>query len=423
MHSWTARTFGSLQVRNFRILWLGTLSAFVSFFMSTVAQAIVAFDLTGTNGSVGLVVGGQGLGQLLFGPVGGVAADRFPRRFLVIASQAGITATFAVIAVLLALGLLTVWLLALGSFVVGAAFAFLGPARTSMMMDFVGPDRRGNAVALSQVALNASRVVGPPIVGLLIWLNYVGKPGAYFFMAGLYALALLLTVVLPPALRIASTGRTVLGDMSSGLMYVSRLPRLRLLVVSYGVVIMVGFPYVAVLPGLLENELGRDSGGMALTVIYTATAAGGLVASLWVASFADGGRADFVYGAGAVLFGVSLIATGLAPNYVTATAAMFVVGVGSGAFQTLNGALVAQTSSPEYFGRVLSLTFLAFAGFGIVAIPVGIAADAFGERPVLVTQGVLVSAAMALFLLVAARLPRAEPVAVHLRGPQPGGGK
>ncbi|MCC7363792.1 MAG: MFS transporter [Dehalococcoidia bacterium] len=424
MGSWFSATFSALSNQQFRTVWVGTLLAFISFFMSTVAQAIVAFDLTGKNSAVGVVVFGQGLGQMIFGPIGGAAADRFSKRMVVMVCQAAITFAFGAVGVLLVFDWLTVWLLALSSFIVGSAFGFLGPARTSLMVEYVGPEKRGNAVALSQVALNASRVVGPAIVGGLIAIFFVREAGAYLVMAGLYAASLVTTWILPPSPRdgFRSAGRNVFTDMAVGMRYVWQIPRLRLFVLSYVVVIMCGFPYVAVLPGLLENELGQDEG--ALTIVYTATAAGGLVASLAVASLADSKLASIVYPAMALLFGVTLIATGLSPNYLAVIIVMFVLGIGSGGFQTLNGALVAQASDPEYFGRVLSLTFLAFAAFGLIALPVGLAADHWGERSVLVAMGAIVSGAMVLFAIAAARVSnKTEGAVAPLTGPQPGGGQ
>ena len=83
---------------------------------------------------------------------------------------------------------------------------------------------------------------------------------------------------------------------------------------------------------------------------------------------------------------------GFTPTYVVLTIIMFVNGFGAGGFQTLNGAMVSHSTAPEYFGRVVSLTFLAFAASSIVALPMGFVADAYGERPTLIAAGVIVCA-------------------------------
>ena len=70
--------FSALRNPQFRLLWLGSLSAFVGFFASNVVQAVVAFDLTHRNDSVGMVTFGRGLAQVMFAPIGGALADRCP---------------------------------------------------------------------------------------------------------------------------------------------------------------------------------------------------------------------------------------------------------------------------------------------------------------------------------------------------------
>ena len=86
---WSASTFEALQIRGYRILWIGSTLAFVAFFMSTIAQSAVAFDLTGKNSDVGAVVFGQGLAMIVLAPFGGALADRLSKRMLLVVPQGG----------------------------------------------------------------------------------------------------------------------------------------------------------------------------------------------------------------------------------------------------------------------------------------------------------------------------------------------
>jgi len=421
--SWLTGTFAALQIRNFRILWTGTVLAFLAFFMSTVVQSVVAYDLTGRNSAVGVVVFGQGLGQMLCGPLGGAAADRLSKRFVILACQVTITGAFLFIALLLVTDLVTIPLLALGSFIIGSSFGFLGPSRQSFMFEIVGPERRGNAIALSQgVALNGARILSPAIAGLALDLAFVGKGGAYFTMAGFYVGAIITTIMLPRTRPNPNpSGRSVLGDLASGIRYVWGTPRLRVLILGYVLIIMTGFPYVTVLPGLVEAAFDRDS--EQVTILFSVSAVGGLLSSLWMASIADSSRANIVYPAASFLFGVSLIGTGLAPTWLTLAAAMFVVGLASGGFQTLNGALVAKVTNQEYFGRVISLTFVAFAAFGLMALPIGAVADAIGERTTLAIMGTLVCCIVTVFASMDLRVRRASARPTEIAHGEAGGGR
>lgn len=422
VRNWLSGTFTALVLRDFRVLWVGTILAFVAFFMSTVVQSVVAYDLTQKNSAVGVVVFAQGLGQMLFGPPGGAAADRLSKRFVIIVCQVTITLAFTGIALLLVTDLVTVAFLAVGSFVIGSSFGFLGPARQSFMFEIVGPERRGNAIALSQgVALNGARIVGPALAGLALGLTFFGKGGAYFVMAVFYIGAIITTVMLPATKPNPNpSGRSVLGDMASGVSYVWSHPQLRILILGYVLIIMMGFPYVTLLPGLVETAFNRDSDNV--TILFAVSAAGGLVSSLWMASIADSPRANLVYPVSAFLFGLSLIATGIAPTWFSLALAMFIVGIASGGFQTLNGALVAKVTEQEYFGRVISLTFFAFAAFGLMALPIGVVADIIGERLTLGIMGVIVCVIVAVFTPMEMRGRRGAQVAKPLRSAGGGGG-
>jgi MFS family permease len=380
-----AGTFAALGLRHFRVIWASAFFSFVAFFMSTVVQSVVAFDLTHRNGAVGSVVAGQGLAMLLLGPLGGAFADRVRKRRLIAAAQSATLAVFLLLALALARDAMRVEYLTLGSFVMGATFAFIGPARQALVVDLVGTERRGNALALTQIGHSASRVLGPALAGLLLGWSFAGPTGAYLGMAALYALSAASLALLPPSVvRADAREQHVLADVAAGLRYVGGHPRLRLLIAFFVSVIMLSYPYVTVLPGLLEHQLGLDA--RALSTLLGVSAAGAVGGSLASARFADSRHATRIYVGAAMFYGVSLFGLALAPSYGAALASMVGIGVGSGAFQSLNGAVIVREAEPALFGRVSSLTTMAFAGFGLMGLPAGLLADAIGERGALVAM-------------------------------------
>jgi MFS family permease len=177
-----------------------------------------------------------------------------------------------------------------------------------------------------------------------------------------------------------------------------------MLTLFFAMIVLGLAPTAVVLPGLLENELGEDVDKFG--ILQTVSAVGGLAASLAVAGIASSPRALAVYTAGALLTGAALILTGLSPNLAILFVPMFLTGLGTGAFQTLNSAVIVVESEPAYYGRVTSLTGLAFAGFMLAGYPVGLAADAFGERPTLIVLGAVT---IVLVLIIAPIIARAEP--------------
>ena len=403
-------SLGVLAIRDFRILFLGTLAAFTAFFTSTVIQGVVAFELTGSNAAVGTAVFGQGLGMVLCGPLGGAYADRLPKRRVIAAGQLIAATSFGTLGVLYAAERIALWHLVTSSFVFGCAFGFLGPARQALVVDLVPAARIGNAMALSNVANTMSRVTGPVVAGVLLDWKAAGPAAAYGVMSLLYALSSLSLLLLPKSrVRPLAAEKHVVHDLVDGLRYAWHAPRLRLLLVFFVGVMLIGFPHVTLIPGLLENQLGRPS--QDVTRFALAAAVGALATSVTVSRFADSPLAVRIYGGMAIGFGLALGALAVVPTFGAGIAAMVFLGATSGGFHALNGAVVARETEPVYMGRVMSLTFLAFAAFSLSALPLGLLADAFGERRVLLGMGAAVIGVATFMNLRLARTPSGRGVA------------
>ena len=164
---------------------------------------------------------------------------------------------------------------------------------------------------------------------------------------------------------------------------------------------MTGFSYITVLPGLVEHALGRSA--EAVPPLFFTSALGGLGVTLVTARLADSRRALPLFTAMPFVFALGLLGLSAAPGYALAVATMSVVGIGFGGFQTLNAAVIVRATEPAYFGRVFSLSMLAFAGVSLVSLPVGVLADAIGERATLLF---LACGVLAIALGFAARLRR-----------------
>ena len=246
-------------------------------------------------------------------------------------------------------------------------------------------------MAVNTIANTASRVVGPVLAGVLLAWAVSGATGAYAAMALCYFVSSITVAWLPRSVvRSGARDRHVFADVGDGLRYVWQQPRLRLLVVFFVGIILIGFPHVILLPGLLENQLARPATDV--SQLYFCSAVGALASSVGIARFADSPWAMWIYAALAVAFGAGLVGLAWVPSFATAAVAAFVLGVTNGGFQALNAALLARECEPAYIGRVMSLTLMAFAGFGLMALPLGALADLVGERHTLAGMGVAVIA-------------------------------
>ena len=136
--------------------------------MQTVAAIWLVLSLTGSGIAVGLTTALQFLPMLLFGAWGGLLADRIPKRRLLIVTQALMAIPAVGLFAVTATGIVAPWMVYLAVFAMGSVNAVDNPTRQSFVIEMVGPDRVVNAVSLNSVIVQAARIVGPALAGLLI---------------------------------------------------------------------------------------------------------------------------------------------------------------------------------------------------------------------------------------------------------------
>ena len=385
---WIAKTFDAFRSPTYRVLWTGTILAFIAFNTSMTAQNVIAFDLTGRNGAVGSVVFGQGLAMLLLNPFGGAIADRFSKRFLILLSQFVIGSICLATAILLLTGSISILFLAIGAFGVGSMFAFLGPTRTALIADIVPPERVGNGLALIQVGGNFARISGPFIAAALLSIPFIGPAGTYLIISSIFVAVIAMMFRIPPTrARWIANRPSVLADVRSGIGYVLRKPRLLHTVVSLHVITILGMGTYVVLPGMAKDVLHAGTAGFGAMVGIAA--AGGLVSSIVMAALADSSRAGFYLNLTSIGFGIALILVGVAPTFAAVLVPMVLFGATSTAFQTLNNVVVMRHTEHDYIGRVIGLVFLGWGINALVGLPIGFLADAIGERNVLLSAGAI----------------------------------
>jgi MFS family permease len=395
--------FAVLGNVQFRLLFIGTTLSMLAFGMMQVVQGVVAFNLTGKNSAVGIVFFGQGLSMLFLSPVGGTLSDRVSKKRLLSSVQFLIGALFGLVAVLIATDLLTITLLAGVGLVLGCMYSVMGPTRQAWVGDLLdGPDL-ARGVAFQQLMMNTTRIIGPLLAGALIAAEPIGPAGAYFTMAALFAgVVLVLALMAPTPPRPRAHKTSVWSDIQEGFRYIARSPDVRLLALVFVGVVLSGFSYQTIMPGYIKNVHGHPASHLGL--LYGATAGGGIVVTLGLASrrVHHAALVMLVFGGG--LAG-SLALLAIAPGFEVALLIVVLVGASSSGFQMLNNVNLMERTEPLYFGRVMAVTMMAFGVNSIVAYPVGAIADRIGERA---TLGGLACACLAVVMAGAIAL-RATP--------------
>lgn len=362
----------------FRLLFLGNVTTMLGFGMMQVVQGVLSFDLTGKNSSVGFVAMGWGLPMLFLGPIGGALSDRFSKRMLLMFGQAAVGAIFFTIGMLYILDILTIWILFGMTALMGLTFAALMPARQAWVGDLLQGPALANGVALQQLMMNATRIVGPIAAGGLIAWAATGIGGTYLAMSSLFVVSFGLLFLMNPTSKRGANTSSILGDLKVGLRYTWQNREVRLMMLMFAGVVMTAFSYQQLMPGFLENSLGQPTNRVG--VIFGASAVGGIILTVILTTRGVGANPlnlMLIFGA---LSGVSLILMALAPTFPLALVGAGLVGASSSGFQMCNQVNLMQKTDPAFFGRVMSLTMTAFGLQMAIGFPAGAIADAVGER-------------------------------------------
>ncbi|MEM8922334.1 MAG: MFS transporter [Actinomycetota bacterium] len=401
--------FSSFRSPGYPLLFTAGLFSFIAVQMQFLLRGVLAWDLTLREGALGLTYLMFGLSMLVATPLGGVASDRLSKRKVLIVSQAALMGMALFMGTVVLTGVVEFWMLLLSGVVQGVAFGFFGPARVAISSELVGREQLGNAISLSLLSMNGTRVFAPALAGVLAGIALVGIGGAYLISGLCSTISFFFLLRLPRQTARPATDGTIAGsvrrapanplaEMVAGVRYVIARPPLRRLVVTSFFVIMFGFNYIAFYPALVKGVFGLSDTWVG--VISSASAVGAVLISLPLAARADSPRAKAAMVVAGVIFGVGVMAVGFSGSFWMAFAVICFVGAATTTFQSLSNTLALAMADDAHQGRVQSLMQLSFAGFGIAALPLGVVAEWIGLQPTIVIMGAVAAVTTVIYLIL-----------------------
>ena len=397
----------SLRHRNYRLFFVGQLISMMGTWMQTVAQSFLVLELTHSGTQLGLTTAARFLPVLIFGPAGGLFADRRDKRRVLLVTQTAAGLIAAVFAVLTATGEMRLWTVYLLAIALGFVNVFDNPARQAFISEMVPSGDLANAVTLNSVAMNMARVFGAALGGLFAALGLALCFGlnAVSFAAVLISLVAMRAADLYPARRVSKKP----GQIRAGLRYVRSTPGLLVPLVMIAVIGTLAWEFQVSLPLMATRVFGGGSAayGIMASTMGVGAVFGGLVSA---AKSRPSGRALCL---AAIGWGVAILLAAVAPNMPLELVTMLFVGYGSITFNSMAKTVLQLNAAPEMRGRVMALWGLAWLGSTpIGGTIVGWVAQEAGARWSLVLGGVptLICGLAALPVLLAIdRRRRAEP--------------
>jgi len=322
------------------------------------AQGWLVYELTRSPLYLGLVSGATSLPILLFSLFGGVAADRFEKRSLLMLTQGISVIPPLMIGTLISFGTVTVWhVIALG-FVIGTINAFDVPARQSFLIHMVERGSLLNAIAMNSAAFNAARMLGPVIAGILI--AALGTAACFYINAASYLAVLLALSLIKARSPGEPGGKDMLRDIAEGMRFMIREPEILRPVLLVSTISLFGLPFVSQLPVFAVEVLGMDARGLGF--LMGASGGGALTAAVTLAIVGDVADKKRTMTVAALLFPACVVLFALSRSYYISMALMFLAGVAVVWFLA-NANSTLQLKSPDGLrGRVMSVYTLMFLG-------------------------------------------------------------
>jgi MFS family permease len=356
--------------------------------MTRVATGWLVYRLTGSAVLLGTVSFAGQVPAFFLAPLAGVLVDRWDRhRTLVVTQVLSMLQSFAMAGLALA-GVITIWQIVLLALVQGFVNAFDMPARQSFVVQMV--DERedlGNAIALNSSMVNAARLAGPALAGVVI--AALGE--AYcFLLDGISYLAVIASLLMM-RLRTEQTRRAkgaILDQLNEGWRYVAGSVPIRSILLLLGLASLAGMPYTVLMPVIVSDVL--HSGPSTLGVLMAASGAGALVGAATLAVrrtvLGLGKRIAFC----SALFGASLIGFGLSRNLWLSLLMLPVIGFAMMQHMAASNTILQTIVDDEKRGRVMAFYSMAFQGmapFG--SLMAGTLAAHIGAPETLIFSGAL----------------------------------
>ena len=398
----------SLQYRDFRWLWLGSLVAYMSLNLQMLNRSWLVVILEDNSPlALALVMMSFALPMTFVSPIGGVLADKWSKKKLIAASQIGSAVVTFGLGILDFTGVIQFWHLLASGLLNGVMMAINVPSRQAIVSDIVPKEALMNAISLNNSAMSITRILGPALGGFMIvyfvdWIPLLesGTAGVFFVIAAVYIFAALSILRIKTDVIIekdkvkSSFGK----DLFSGLIYVLHHKIIRVVLFVNLIGSVFGWAFMTLMPAWARVVLNvnADDLGILLTVI----GGGSLVATLGLASLSNFKYRGILLIASCLLWGLSLALISKMDQLYIVYPLLLFIGIASGIFMSLGMTLMQYYSEPEMRGRVMSVAVMPFGVSSMSAVPFGMIATKIGIENSLMISGILLVFFTILIVLV-----------------------
>ena len=368
--------FASLKIRNYRMYFIGQAISLCGTWMQTISQDWLVLQITKSGTQLGIVSAFQFLPLLIFAPYGGVIADRFSKRKILLFTQSFAVILALTLGLLVVTGNVKIWMIYILATCLGLVNAVDNPTRQTFASEMVDKKHLPNAVILNTTEVNLARAIGPVIGGLII--TWVGLGLCFLINAFSYVpVIIMLTMMRRSELHLNEKIAKAKGQIREGVKYVLSKPLLFHTIIMMTIIGMLSYEFSVSLP--LMTQFVFHGNAQSYSYLTSAMGVGSVIGGYFAIKRRSIAPHYLIFSA--LFFGISLGIAACMPNLILTVIFLFFAGIFSLNFLSLGNTILQLESTPEMRGRVMSFWTLAFLGSTpIGALTIGWVGEKFGAR-------------------------------------------
>jgi MFS family permease len=384
------------MLRDFRLFWSGQLISLSGTWMQSVAQGWLVYSLTKSPFYLGMVAAAGSFPILLFTLFGGIVADRFRKRNLLIATQTLSIIPALLFGILTQTHLITVWQIALLAAVLGTVNAFDVPARQSFVIELVGKNNLTNAIALNSAAFHGARMIGPVIAGVTI--AYIGLPACFYLNALSFIAVIIALSKIKIYGEIAETSDGIMRNLTEGIRYMKSDSDIFRTITMLAIFSLIGMPFITLLPIFAVEVLKTGPEGFGF--LMGATGVGALTAALFLAFKGDIKEKNRFLSISALTFSFLLLGFSISKNFPLSMIILVFIGWSLVSFFATANSFIQLTVPDNLRGRAMSVYTFVFLGAAPIGNSlIGTIADYIGTTTVVSLSSIICVIASVFFSL------------------------
>tara|TARA_B100001123_G_scaffold260112_1_gene289827 strand:+ start:488 stop:1624 length:1137 start_codon:yes stop_codon:yes gene_type:complete len=347
------------------------------------ARSQLGWDLTGSSLAVTLVGVGFAPPMLLFSLFGGVVSDRFDNKNIIQLGQLGVIAITTFIAISIFTNTITIYHLIIVSFFQGTFWAFMMPARQSIIAELVEENQLNNAVSLNAAGMSLTTMISPAIGGIVY--HYFGPGMTYVLITIFCIIAIIATSMIPKSKAKVQKKSKVLGEIKEVFLILKDNTLLLYLIMLALVTTLLSLPTRTLFAPYASELL--SGGALEVGLMLASIGGGALIGTLIAASIPQKTKKGKFILFTSLLSGLSILVLGFSSITIFSIFLCFFLGLGDAGRRSLNPSMIIEKTPQEYRGRVMGFYAMSFGFIPLGAIPMGIISDKYGVNIAFIFSG------------------------------------